>query len=258
LRQNNFNLATQRLASTDDEAKTLRAANSTLKSENAALRDHNTRLHTDLQTAIPSISRLKAYLDNLASHTSSPDTNPQDLADSIEHLHHEWADVDRDFEDLSRRYGSKRNGKNGGVRTDSVIEIGGTPEARSVEGSESGRGSSPETLHRSRIIIKRGGVIRRIEAEPSSSSEGEADEEIAEELADVPTAEEEGKEAAGEVEVEVEDKKSPLEQHGEVQSSEEEGGTTKDNKAVKTTQTPWEELWASIADFAGWHDAYEE
>jgi len=235
--------------------------NETLKNENENLRDHNARLHTDLTTAIPTIFRLKAQLDVLQGHMDSE--TDAELSTNLEQLQHEWADVDRDFQDIYRRYR-----KQSAVRQDSVMASGNTPpmEQDSEVGSHEG---SPERMHRSRIIIRRGGFIRRIDAEPSaenSEDEGDLGETLVGELEAVQLTIGDG-ETVGDAE---EDDKSPLQEHGEVASSpDQEHNDHNESKKLPTTAssttkatskdlTPWQELVASIADFAGWHDAYDD
>lgn len=147
---------------------------------------------------------------------------------------------------------------------------GNTPpmEKGSVEGSEDEEG---ERMHRSRIIIKRGGIVRRIDAEPSSESASEDEGVMGETLVVELEVEEpkDGVEAKPEAEAvddrgdNIKQEGSPLQDHGEVASSEpdtprdEPKSSTAKTKRSPDDLTPWQELCASIADFAGWHDAYE-
>ena len=291
--QNNFNIATQRLTTADEEISSLRDTNNALKTENESLRDHNSRLHTDLETAIPTIFRLKAHLDVLsqqvyssATHTADThaDTTSRDdesaLENSIEQLHHEWTDIDRDFQDIYRRYRKNGGGSgNGSGRTDSVM---GSGKGRTPPLGEGGKGSAEtsedeERMHRSRIIIKRGGIVRRIDAEPASSSgsdrDGEGEEGDESGMGETLVG---GLEGAGEMkdkevsevggeDVKVEENASQQDRETtaptpETPSSAEQEKPMKKQTAKKGTKdlTPWQELCASIADFAGWHDAYED
>lgn len=222
-------------------------------------------MHADLETAIPTIFRLKAQLDTLQSQVSEDHDN-KNVEDSISQLQHEWADVDHDFQDIYRRYRKPGNG-----RTDSVMGKGNTPpmEKGSVEGSEDEEG---ERMHRSRIIIKRGGIVRRINAEPSSESTSEDEGVMGETL--VGELEGEGLKDGVEAKPEavaaddrgdnVEHEESPPQDHSQVASTEPDTprdvpktSTTAKTKRSPDDLTPWQELCASIADFAGWHDAYE-
>jgi hypothetical protein len=215
--------------------------------DNETLRDQNTRLYNDLSTAIPTIFRIKAHLDIIQSQVTA--SSSEQLEANVEQLQHDWADVDRDFTDIYQRY-KKRNGHEKIGRIDSVL--GTSPEKESVEGSEIlSRESSPETQHRSRIIIRRGGLVRRIDAELSeSSSEGEntLGETLVGELED----------EAQVLKDEDEDQKSRLQEHDKVLTEPHEAEKESGAKKASKTLTPWEELLDSIAEFAGWHNAYED
>lgn len=231
---------------------TLIKDNDTLTKDNKELRDQNARLYNDLSTAIPTIHRIKAHLDIIQSQVGTTSSPSDELEANVEQLQHDWADVDRDFTDIYKRY-KKKNGHAHGHGQEKIGRID------SVVGFEEGsRESSPEIQHRSRIIIRRGGLVRRIDKEVSFSGSGSGSEDSSE-----------GEDTLGETLVgelwdearimkEGDEKGIEDEKHDQVTTvsheTEEEGGTTKASK----TLTPWQELMDSIAEFAGWHSAYEE
>ncbi|KIW06203.1 uncharacterized protein PV09_02681 [Verruconis gallopava] len=237
----NYQLAIQRLSAASEALSTLKQENESLKADNEKLREQNIRLHDDLQSAIPTISRLKSRLENVERSLLQP-CEPEErdkLEQSIVSLNHEFDDVELDFKDIARRYR-----KSSSSRVDSAIgncsSQSPTCDARSV---------SPETGHRSMIIIRRGGLIRRIDADAYSSYSEELDESDDAEQDD---------EQDDEQEVE----KSSDVQHGsddfQHPDSSEEREDEKPEPVRKTRKTPWEELWDSIAEFAGMHNYYDD
>ncbi|KIW06204.1 hypothetical protein, variant [Verruconis gallopava] len=199
----NYQLAIQRLSAASEALSTLKQENESLKADNEKLREQNIRLHDDLQSAIPTISRLKSRLENVERSLLQP-CEPEErdkLEQSIVSLNHEFDDVELDFKDIARRYR-----KSSSSRVDSAIDA---------------YSSYSEELD---------------ESDDAEQDDEQDDEQEVEKSSDV--------------------------QHGsddfQHPDSSEEREDEKPEPVRKTRKTPWEELWDSIAEFAGMHNYYDD
>lgn len=163
------------------------------------------------------------------------------LEDEMGQLKHEWNDVARDFEDIGRRY-----------RKPTSLADSGMSNGTSSHDWD-GRSESPETGHRSRIIIRRGGLIRRIDADPSADESDnathEGDEVWEAGQTGQPTPANDGQLT----------ETSNGNDGGTESSGEKDGGAQEEVTDVsKSSKSPWQELWDSLAEYAGMHNHYED
>jgi hypothetical protein len=173
------------------------------------------------------------------------DVDPRNkLEKEISTLKHEWHDVEHDFEDIGRRY------KKPTARADSAIG-NGTPSHSSCNA----RSASPETGHRSRIIIRRGGLIRRIDADPEPSEESDDAADDEERDRDVDEEMNAPAQANGHPSKGMNSNDSKLVDATDAEGGDGEAEAIEETKPVKT---PWQELWDSLAEYAGMHNHYED
>jgi hypothetical protein len=163
------------------------------------------------------------------------------LEKGLNQWHHEWQDVGRDFEDIERRY-SKHYSRG--------MTANGNATPSSFR-SCNDRSTSPEPPHRSRIIIRRGGLIRRIDADPFSSEESDDasshEEQKSGETEGVPPIN-------GHITKSTDDNDGSL----DTTNVADEGSEDEDTKAKRLDKTPWQELWHSLAEYAGMHNYDDE